>query len=223
MAKEKTFSKTIACGHCSNISAMEVIGSVFHNQAEDDEFDPKYGPPPDYGDYFDILLCPACKKENIVKYHWHDFMESDDEVTYSILYPRNKNIPFGLPDKIKSTFQAAEKVKTIDVNAYAILMRRLLELVCLDRNAAGDTLAKMLTDLANKNEIPTKLVNVAKGLKNFGNIGAHAGIGELSEKEIPIVNALTKAILEYIYSAPYLATLAETKLNEIKTKGKKKK
>jgi len=212
-------SKTISCGHCSNISAMEIIGQVFENLTED-YIDPKYGPPPENGNYYAVLICPACKKENIVKYHWHDFMESDDEITYNVLYPLNKNIPLGLPDKIKSTFQAAEKVKTIDVNAYAILMRRLLELVCIDRKAKGSTLAIMLKELSDKNEIPEKLVDVAKGLKNFGNIGAHAGIGELSEKEIPIVNALTKAILEYIYSAPFLATLAETKLDAIKTKGK---
>lgn len=74
----------------------------------------------------------------------------------------------------------------------------------------------MLKELADKNEISSKLVDVAKGLKNFGNIGAHAKIGKLTKKEIPIVNALSNAILEYVYSAPYLATLAEKKLNTIK-------
>jgi hypothetical protein len=42
-----------------------------------------------------------------------------------------------------------------------------------------------------------------------------------TEKEIPIVNALCSAILEYVYSAPYLATIAENKLTTIKTKAKK--
>lgn len=194
---------------------MEIIGSVGDIE---DEVDPEYGPMGQHGTYYDVLRCPACNKPNIVCYGWHDGMESEDEVNYEFLYPLDKSIPLGLPSNILSTYKAAEKVKTIDVNAYAILMRRLLELVCIDRNATGKTLALMLKDLANRNEIPDKLVQVANGLKNFGNIGAHAGIGELSEKEIPIVNALTKAILEYIYSAPYLATVAENKLNSIKTK-----
>jgi hypothetical protein len=43
----------------------------------------------------------------------------------------------------------------------------------------------------------------------------------LTEKEIPIVNALCSAILEYVYSAPYLASIAENKLTTIKTKAKK--
>lgn len=78
-------------------------------------------------------------------------------------------------------------------------------------------MAAKVKDLASKGDIPNNLVKVALGLKNFGNIGAHAGIGELSTKEIPIAEALCKAILEYIYSAPYLANLAEAKLKAIKT------
>jgi len=195
---------------------MHIIGSV--NDIVYYE-DPEYGSG-EAGTIYSVLHCPACKKVNIVSYEWHDGMDIDDEVTYELLYPQDNNFPIGLPDNIASTLKAAEKIKTIDVNAYAILLRRLLELVCLDRKAKGATLALMIKDLADKHEIPEKLVKVASGLKDFGNIGAHAGIGELSEKEIPIVKSLTSAILEYIYSAPHLATLAETKLKAIKSKGK---
>ena len=212
---EKSFSKVVSCGHCHNISPMVIIGNV--NQENEYE-DSEYGRMCDSGTIYSVLECPACSKINIVNYFWHDNMESEDEVDYEFLYPISDKYPLGLPDNILSTYKAAEKVKSIDVNAYAILMRRMLELVCIDRNAKQGTLASMLKDLADKNEIPQKLVNVAKGLKDFGNIGAHAGIGELSEKEIPIINALSKAILEYIYSAPYLATLAEKQLERVKKK-----
>jgi hypothetical protein len=211
-------SKLTSCGHCNNISHMRIIGNVNDTHVfEDIEF----GPHGEGGTIYCVLECPACKKTNIVIYDWHDGMESEDEFEYKILFPQEGNLPIGLPDNIASTLKAAEKIKTIDVNAYTILLRRLLELVCIDRKAKGASLALMLKDLANKNEIPEKLVKVASGLKEFGNIGAHAGIGELSEKEIPIVKALTLAILEYIYSAPHLANLAETKLKAIKTRVKK--
>jgi hypothetical protein len=210
-------SKLISCSHCGNVSKMEIIGNVNDDHTEVDEV---FGPTYEYGTHYSVLKCPACEKVNIVSYDWNDSMESDDEISYDFLFPQNPNYPIGLPEKILTAFKAVEKVKSIDVNAYAILMRRLLELVCLDRNATNGTLAVMLKELANKNEIPNKLVKVASGLKDFGNIGAHAGSGELTEKEIPIVNALCNAILEYVYSAPYLATLAENKLNAIKTKKK---
>lgn len=205
----------MTCGFCNNVAKMEIIGSVSDLVTD---MDAEFGPIGEYGVYYEVNRCPKCQKANVIKYDWHDGIESEDEISYEILYPINKEIPLGMPDKIKSTYQAAEKVKSIDVNAYAILMRRLLELICLDRKAEGKVLAKMLQDLANRNEIPIKLVKVAKGLKDFGNIGAHAGIGELTKQEIPIVTMLIRAVIEYIYSAPYLATLAENKLNNIKGK-----
>jgi len=209
------YSQIISCGHCNNLSRMEIIGNIFDNKAKKDP-DPQFGYEPEWGHCFDVLKCPACKKVNVVSYYWHEGIEDVEEVIYELLFPLNDKIPLGLPEIILNAFNAAEKVRTIDVNAYAILMRRLLELVCIDRKAKSGTLAQMLNDLSNKNEIPVKLVDVAKGLKDFGNLGAHAGIGKMSEKEIPILNALSKAILEYIYSAPYLANIAEKKLKSLK-------
>lgn len=208
-------SKLISCRHCGNVAKMEIVGHVNDDQTD---YDPEDRPVGAWGIHYNVLRCPACEKINIVSYTWHDGIESEDEISYDFLYPQNPNYPIGLPEKILTAYKAAEKVKSIDVNAYAILMRRLLELVCLDREASSGTLAAMLKELADKNEIPQKLVKVATGLKDFGNIGAHAGSGELTEKEIPIVNALCSAILEYVYSAPYLATIAENKLISIKSK-----
>lgn len=210
-------SKQISCLHCGNISKMEINGTVNAEQYDHDE----YGPFLSYSVLYSVLKCPACKNVNIVTYEMYGGM-NDYEIDYTFLYPQNSNFPIGLPEKILTAYKAAEKVKSIDVNAYAILMRRLLELVCLDREATSGTLADMLKELANKNEIPQKLVKVALGLKDFGNIGAHAGSGELTKEEIPIVNALCSAILAYIYSAPKLANIAEEKLNTIKAKTRKK-
>jgi len=192
---------------------MDVVGSV-NDQTEDN--DPEWEYINTRGTIYCILKCPACKKVNIASYFWHDAMESEEEYDYEFLYPQMSTYPLGLPENILSAFKAAEKVKAIDVNAYAILTRRLLEIVCLDKKAKPGNLAAMLSDLSSKNEIPGKLVKVATGLKDFGNIGAHAGSGDLTEKEIPILSALCIAIIEYVYSAPYLAMLAEQQLNNIK-------
>lgn len=213
----KNLSSTITCGHCGNISPMEIIGTA---DTSTSYYSPEGYEMGESGDVYNILKCPSCNKVNIATYFWHDGMDTSEEVVYNILYPNQVDTPKGLPSHIASSINAAEKIKNIDVNAYAILLRRTLEQVCLDSEAKSGTLAAMLKELADRHEIPNKLVDVAKGLKDFGNIGAHAGIGELSEKEIPIVRALTFAILEYMYTAPHLATLAETKLASIKMKSK---
>ncbi|MDL5512115.1 DUF4145 domain-containing protein [Arenibacter sp. M-2] len=211
--ESKRLSQTFSCGHCSNIAAMESIGHIFKDSKKEDSHDPY--PAPEEGYYYDVLICPACTRENIVKYFWHDFMESEEDVNYEYLYPIDNDIPLGLPNEIKLAYKAAQKVKLIDPNSYALLIRRLLELICFDREAEGSFLSKKLKHLADKGEIPEKLVKVAKGLRIFGNIGAHERGGSLSEKEIPILTNMIKSILEYIYTAPHLAELAERKLKEI--------
>ena len=109
-------------------------------------------------------------------------------------------------------------MRSIDPNAYAVLIGRVLELVCSDRKAKGNSLNNKLQDLADRQEIPEKLVGVADGLRNFRNVGAHPSLGELTESEIPILDDLSKAILEYVYTAPYLAAKAEQRFNELKQK-----
>jgi len=217
MKEEKNYSENITCGHCYNISKMELIGGA-KNVTE--TWEDIHGPGIDFYDVYEILKCPKCNKANIRVYGWSDFADGEDEhiPTMETLYPIGDQVPRGLPAQIGKAYQAAELTKSIDINAYAILLRRLLELVCHDRKAKGGTLAKMLQDLATKNEIPQNLVEVANGLKNLGNIGAHAGSGELGEDEIPILKALANAILEYVYSAPELVNIVTKRLEEIKKK-----
>jgi len=155
------------------------------------------------------------------EYDWCDaYMETAADTAFQILYPSKEvnDIPLGLPGKINKALTAAQKVKGIDANAFGVLMRRVLEMVCIDRKAKGRNLADQLQDLAQKNEIPDKLVTVAKNIKNLGNIGAHAALGDLTREEVPILNALSNAILEYVYTAPYLANQAEERVDQLKLK-----
>jgi hypothetical protein len=43
-------------------------------------------------------------------------------------------------------------------------------------------------------------------------------LGELTSAELPVLDDLTRAILEYVYSAPFLAREAEERLAKLKTK-----
>lgn len=67
-----------------------------------------------------------------------------------------------------------------------------------------------------KGEIPKKLIGVSKSLRILRNIGAHATLGELTTDEIPILDNLCRAILEYVYSAPFLVEEAEKRVLKLK-------
>ena len=143
-------------------------------------------------------------------------METSEDTSFRYLYPASSKKPLGLSPEIQRAYDAAIKVKNIDVNAYAVLIGRVLEMVCEDRNANGKSLNDKLFDLSEKGEIPSKLVKVAESLRRLRNIGAHTGLGELTKSEEPILSSLCSAILEYVYSAPYLVQQAEDQLRKLK-------
>jgi hypothetical protein len=170
---------------------------------------------------YQIAVCPACSNVTLRRCMWHEDMEAD-ECTFTVLYPSSRSLPPGMPEKIAQAYEAASRVKDVDANAYAVLLGRVLELICIDRGAKGKFVAEKLKHLAEKNEIPENLVKVAAGLRNLRNVGAHAELGELTPAEIPILTKLCVAIVEYVYSAPHLATQAEECLNRLKGKGPQK-
>jgi hypothetical protein len=123
-----------------------------------------------------------------------------------------------LPRNIEKAYLAALKVKSIDSNAFAVLIGRTIEAVCKDRGATGHFLSHKLDSLSKNHEIPEKLVGVATGLSKLRNIGAHFELGELTEEELPILDDLCRAILDYVYTAPFLALQAESRLQKLKEK-----
>ena len=190
------------------------IGATYsHTKTVGDE---EEGPLWEIGDVYNLLLCPSCKKVTLTKY-FYDERFDDEESELRTLFPQDDKIPLGLPDPIKKAYDAALKVKHVDANAFAVLVGRLIEMVCEDRSAAGRSLSDKLADLAGRGEIPRNLVGVADGLRNLRNVGAHAGLGELTGAEIQILSALAKALLEYVYSAPYLAGIAQKRLDELRS------
>jgi hypothetical protein len=207
------------CPHCGNHAPMDIVAEYYRSLKVSYDL-PDY----DYYDYqpeegykYELLLCLACKEVTLWKYFEADYADPE-EIPIETLYPLAKSKLSGLPHRIQNAYDISLKVRVIDANAYAVLLGRILEMVCEDRAAKGKDLFYKLQDLAKKGEIPTKLVGVADNLRHLRNVGAHASLGELTKDEIPILDDLCRAILEYVYSAPHLAEKAQQQLNRLKEK-----
>lgn len=205
------------CGHCQNAAPMEIVADA---SSVRDYTDDSSGESWEAGAVYDLIKCPACDNMTLRSYDWHSGYMDGSDIEYKVLYPLGGKVLRGLPRKIEAAYQAAHKVRNIDANAYGVLLGRVLDFVCEDRNASGKTLDQKLKSLAANNEIPSKLVDVAAGIRKLRNIGAHANLGELTAAELPVLDDLTRAILEYVYSAPFLAREAEERLAKLKTKGR---
>lgn len=211
MLHEREFSGTEKCGHCANVAPMEVVAK--YSEVRDEavghgltEIVWQHGP------VHEMLQCAACKAITLRSYHWDDntLGEAPD---YHVLYPAMSSYELpGLPIKIARAYEAARRIRTIDPNAYAVLAGRVVELVCDERGAKGKYLSDKLRDLADRNEIPPNLVPVATTLRELRNVGAHSSLGELTAGEVPLLDDLVRSILEYVYSAAFVARCANERL-----------
>lgn len=204
---------TLRCGHCGNRAPFAIKARDSHVSSHGDE---RKGTTWDAGKIYEIFQCPSCNGVQFGSYSYHEHFE-DEGVEYVILYPIDRSIPAGLPEPVSKAFDAAQRVKNIEANAFGVLLRRVMEIVCKDRGAQGRSLSEQLNDLSNRGEIPAKLVDVANGVRHLGNVGAHAGVGELTAEEVSILDDLTRAVLEYVYSAPLLAQRAAERLSKLKS------
>jgi hypothetical protein len=220
MANEKRrTTELLQFNHCGNRAPMEIVADYYLSlkTTSDDPYYEEHYPQPEEGYYYKLLLCLACKEVTLWKYFYADYIDAE-EITIETLYPSAALRLSGLPTQIQQAYEIALKVRVIDANAYAVLIGRILEMICEDRKATGKDLYNKLNDLATKGEIPTKLVGVADSIRQLRNFGAHAFLGELTRDEIPILDDLCRAILEYVYNAPYLVEQAEQRLKRLKEK-----
>jgi Domain of unknown function (DUF4145) len=205
-AKERFTPQTYLCEHCGNRSRMLIVAE--YDEIETDEYGWDSGPA------WELLRCTGCDNVSLRKTIWHDGMDSED-IKWTIIYPKEGSRAIkGLPAKITSAWTAAQQVRRIDANAFAVLVRRLIEMVAQDQGAQGKTLASKLRDLATKETIPGPLADIAEHIKDFGNIGAHADARDLRENEAALLHELCVAILEYVYAAPELVGRAQAALKK---------
>lgn len=210
--------EAIQCKHCGNLAHMEIVARYSRSKKPiSDDFYEIYR---EESDIYELLLCPSCQQVTLWNYLYSDWLDAED-ITIKILYPSIGFKLNSLPEPIRHTYKAALKVRSIDANAYAVLLGRVLEMLCEDRKAVGKDLFNKLKDLTERGEIPRNLLGVADSLRHLRNVGAHASLGELTHDEVPILDDLCRAILEYIYHAPFLVEQAEKRLQHLKDKKSK--
>jgi Domain of unknown function (DUF4145) len=208
---EQIYRQNIKCPHCRNTVTMPIVAS--YSQVQEHGANGRSFVWSE-GNVFQILKCPACDGVTFQRGYFND--QFPEEWQPAILYATEAKKVDGLPPEIERAYTAALVVKSIEAHAFAVLVRRLLEMICQDKRAQGRNLFEQLKSLAQTGVIPQQLIDIASGLRTFGNIGAHAAGAQLSENEVPVIDALCRAILEYVYGAPHLVRLAQETLDKVK-------
>lgn len=214
MSEEDQVSESRICPYCASVGYMRVVGSG--KDVKDVLVGGRNPFTVEAGTVYRLLACVNCEKVTLESSSWHEQMDHSSECDWETVHPSKRQPILGLPEAIEKEFNEAEAVRTASPNAYALLTRRVLEAVCEDRQADGKTLHAGLVDLAQRGEIPEKLAEVAQSLRQLGNVGAHYKAGSLTVEDLPSLEALCRAVLEYVYAAPRLVTQAESLIEEVR-------
>ena len=109
----------------------------------------------------------------------------------------------GLPERLSSTLEEAIKCHAASCyRAAALMVRRLLEEICLDKNATGNDLKARLKALGSAVVIPAELLEAADHLRLLGNDAAHIEAktyDSIGAEEVSVAIALAKEILKGVY------------------------
>lgn len=172
------------CPHCGHNGTFESLGNDTQNSNR----------------VFGLRRCPNGKCFG------HLFFVYNIQNSEIIITHPSDTIPFdkeNIPGKVLNAFQ--EAIISHSNNCFiasAIMIRKTLEEICLNRGATGKHLYARLEDLGTKIVIPKELIEGMQELRLLGNDAAHIEsntFDEIGKNEVEISIEFTKEILKAVY------------------------
>ena len=164
----KEITNIAYCPHCGNEAPQRLI----HTQRYREKiFEGRTGKPSGDAPWSSfVAACSTCG--DVLVYDNAGDQTSDTQFsTCELVHPKAPFIPVSVPPSIAAAYSEASRVKTISPNAFAVLIRRTLEILCHERGLTSGTLAQRLKVLSAKGELPPTLSQATDLLRLIGNIG----------------------------------------------------
>lgn len=111
--------------------------------------------------------------------------------------------PNGIPGNVLASFDEAIRCHSVGCfMASALMVRRTLEEVCLDKGASGKDLKARIVDLRGKIVVPDELLDAMDELRLLGNDAAHIeakSYDKVAADEIEVAIEFAKELLKALY------------------------
>ena len=197
------------CYHCGNTGKLRYIDKVGWEYVPDDYYFVL-----EREDWY-IFECPVCQKPVLIsEYYWEPENSTYQKTEYpSVAIPKK-----GVPKEIYTAFEAAIKTKGIDYAICLLSLRRVLEMICKDKGAAGNSLEQMITDLVDKNIFTATIDSACWIIRQLGNEAAHADKIEVYPNDVEQVIEYISLIIKYLYSMPYQVKIMKKKIEKRKNR-----
>ncbi|WP_431998103.1 DUF4145 domain-containing protein [Streptomyces fungicidicus] len=153
------------------------------------------------GDLVTLAQCTECARALVVTQG--DDLEGRWSDPVRVYPPTGDQLSFSVPSKLRDECEEARRCFTSKAfTATAVMLRRVLEGLCLDQGATAKPLINALKQLAADGKLDGRLLEWAQELRGLGNHGAHhAGI-PVQRQDAHDALLLTEAILNYVYALP---------------------
>jgi hypothetical protein len=201
------------CPHCGNQAPQRLI----HKQRYFEKmWDGKTGEPWEDAPWSSfVVACTTC--ENVLIYdNPGDQTEENRFSKCELVYPKPPFLSPVVPPKITTSYAEAFRVRHVSPNAFAVLIRRTLEILCDERGTSKGTLSNRLKFLSDKGELPPILSQTTDLLRLIGNIGAHSSERSVHPLHVRAIDDFFLAIIEYLYVAPQKIADFQQRLQALK-------
>jgi len=125
-------------------------------------------------------------------------------VQWTSLHARSEDLPGSVPKNVLDDY--VEAMSTFNINAFkasSVMTRRALQQALEDKGAKkGLSLAAQIDELKEKGLLSDATANLAHGVRQFGNFGAHPNddlLAQVTSEDARIALDITKKILKELY------------------------
>jgi hypothetical protein len=201
---------SIRCPHCRELGSFETVGKArsYHKHGKGSQnsvMSTSY--------YASTRICPNVKCKGIV------FVIENLKGIVEIEPPQLLDFnPEGLPPRLAQALQEAVACHAAGAyRAAAMMVRRLLEVICEENNVAGANLHQRLESLRNAVVLPQPLFDAMDELKALGNDAAHVearAYDNIGEAEAEDSIELAKEILKSLYQLKGLIARLQARKNK---------
>jgi len=196
---ESRTERVFQCPHCGNRTPHRMLGEQRTDFGGDELPGVIYR-------LIQFAECRTCSGASL-------FVSVEDEDNSVVCEWPSMALPTAVPEDIRSIYAQAQRQWARDSNAYAMHIRRALEAMCSDQGhgTAKDSLHRRLGKL--QASLPGELQDMPIVLKHLCNKGPHFD-GELTPRDLRLIDMFFGALVEYVYCAPYKMRLYTSMLDK---------
>lgn len=189
------------CGHCNNTTPHEVVFQTSSSKLYDQFDDEKQGTVNVIEPFlYYVVQCGTCYHISLLGGFEIELPERLRD--YPVLYPKSPEFSMSVPETIKRTYLEATKIRVRAPNAFAGQIRKALEFLCEDKNAAGKDLFHKLHSLVEMGILPATLAEMTNIIREIGNAGVHADKSDVSIWDAELIDEFFRSVIDYVYIAP---------------------